>query len=240
VTDWSLDPAEYRKFFAQAGYRERHAAYYPTNIHEKSLEHFIAQKLLGLSESDTYVDVASEHSPVPEIYGRLYGCSTYAQDLSYPPGLHGTRIGGSAAAMPVTAGFATKMALHCSFEHFEGTADAGFVRECARVLAPGGVAVVVPLYLNDVYAVQTNPVTSLLSPVPFEEDAIVCCDRKWKNRHARFYDARHLHKLLADNAAGLTCSVFRILNPDAVHPSCYAWFALRIVKPTAGGAKTPA
>jgi hypothetical protein len=227
----SIDSNEYRDFFLKAEYPQRYPSYYPSNIIEKSLEHFIAQKLLSLSPDDVYIDIASEHSPVPEIYSRLYGCHTYAQDLSYKPGLHGKRIGGDAASMPVPNGYANKMALHCSFEHFEGDSDIGFIRECSRVLSDGGAAIVVPLYLNDVYAILTDPIMSVLAFIPFEDDAILFCAKNYRNRHGRFYDPRHLRTRIIQNNTGLRIKVIHIINCKSIHNSCYAHFALLIEKP---------
>src|SRR5262245_40410405 len=129
VVDYEIDSGDYRHYFAAARYSEDYPHYYPGCIFEKSLEHYLAARLLGLKSDDVYIDVASEHSPVPEIYSRLFGARTYKQDLACPPGLKGRTIGGNAASMPVPDGFASKMALHCSFEHFEGASDIGFVIE---------------------------------------------------------------------------------------------------------------
>lgn len=123
VREVRVSPAEYHDYVERAGYRTRYSSYYPSNRAEKALEHFLAQRLLNLTSADVYIDVASERSPVPEIYQRLFGCRTYAQDLEYPGGINGGLIGGDAAAMPVPDGFATALGLHCSFEHFEGDSD---------------------------------------------------------------------------------------------------------------------
>lgn len=234
IRDLVVQPSEYRSYIEAAGYRERYPVYYPNHFPEKSLEHFIAAKLLELGPDDVYIDVASEESPVPEIYQRLFGCRTYAQDLSYPRGVAGRRIGGDAAAMPLPEGFATKMALHCSFEHFEGDSDRGFISECGRVLAPDGAVAIVPLYLNSCYAIQTDPAVAGPGGVHFERDAVLHCARRWRNRHGRFYDSEHLyHRLVRDQAHRLRFEVVRMVNLEGIHPSCYARFALVIRKPNA-------
>jgi hypothetical protein len=71
----------------------------------------------------------------------------YRQDLSFPEGIVGNVIGGDTADMPVRDAFANKMALHCSFEHFENGSDIGFIREASRVLRNPGKLIIVPLYL---------------------------------------------------------------------------------------------
>lgn len=118
-----IDITAYNEYHHRAEYKSRYPSYYPGNLHEKSLEHFLSLNLLGIREQDVFVDLASECSPLPEIVGRFYGCKCYSQDIMYPEGIIGNRIGGDACAIPVTDGFFTKAALTCSLEHFEGMAD---------------------------------------------------------------------------------------------------------------------
>lgn len=229
AVEMRIDAGEYREFFERAGYLKNYPRYYPKNIREKSLEHFIAAKLLALKKGDVYVDIASEASPVPEIYGRLYGLKAYRQDLSYPVGLNGDRIGGDASRMPVPGGFADKMALHCSFEHFEGGKDTDFIREASRVLKGGGRCAIVPLYLFERYAIQTDP--GACWGVKFEEGVPVYCARGWANRHGRFYDAAHLKSRVLDNLGEMKYTLYRIVNAREIDTSCYARFALLLEKP---------
>lgn len=228
VEDITVDPVKYRKYFESADYLGRYPKYYPWNIKEKSLEHFVASELLGLNKEDVYIDIASENSCVPAVYGALFGCKSYAQDLSFPKGLHGDRIGGSAANMPVPDGFATKMALHCSLEHFEEDADMDFIKESSRVLKKGGRCCIVPLYLFDRYAIQTDPGVS--NKEDFEKDAVVYCAKGWNNRHGRFYDPEHLKSRIIDNLKETSFNIFRITNAKEIDSSCYARFALLFEK----------
>jgi len=230
VTISSIDKEEYNNFFTKAGYTVRYPRYYPNSIIEKSLEHFIAQKILALSPSDTYIDIASQNSPAPEIYCRLYGCKAYAQDMSYKPGVNGNKIGGDAASMPIPDGFASKMALHCSFEHFEDNSDIGFIKECSRVLCFGGVAVIVPLYLNNHYAISTDPAMNAFSTINFDGDAVVVASRGWMNRHGRAYDPKHLKSRVVKAGVGLTFEVVHLINPKEIHCTCYVNYAMVIKK----------
>lgn len=231
VRELTLNPVEYRSYFNQAEYTKRYPNYYDFNLPEKSLEHYIAATLLELTSSDVYIDIASEHSPVPEIYHRLFGSKTYRQDLAYPLGLNGDKIGGDAAAMPVPDGFADKMALHCSFEHFEGDADTRFIREIHRVLKSGGRVCFAPIYLYDTYAILTDPAVAAAQHVSFEDDALVFCKPGWGNRHGRFYDVAHLVQRVASQLNDMRLVIYRITNAKEVDPSCYIQFAAVITKP---------
>lgn len=231
VEEFWVDADDYRRYFSEAGYVEDFPSYYSFNLPEKSLEHYIAAQLLAFRKDDIYIDVASEGSPVPQIYTKLFGATSYRQDLAYPPGLNGSLIGGDAAHMPVPDSFASKMALHCSLEHFEGTSDIGFIQEVGRVLRPGGSVCIVPLYLAEQYSIQTDPIVSVPAQVEFEADAIIHAASGWNNRHGRFYDPEHLVDRIAQNLNGLQLKLFRLKNVRQVDPTCYAQFAALITKP---------
>jgi hypothetical protein len=231
VHPYAIDVAGYQAYLDQAAYKEKHPGYAPNNLPEKSLEHYIAAQLLNLRPDDVYIDIASSYAPTSKIYNRLFGCTTYRQDLVFPEGLNSDTIGSNAANMPVPDGFASKMALHCSFEHFEGNSDIDFIKEAHRVLRSGGAICIIPLYLFDKYAIQTDPHVSVPAGVQFEDDATIFCHPTWKNRHGRFYDPAHLMSRIHNHLSGMTMTVYRITNAKAVDPSCYMKFAALIAKP---------
>jgi SAM-dependent methyltransferase len=231
VVEYRIDQGDYRKYYLEGRYQEEFPDYYAFNLPEKSMEHYLAAKFLDLSPGEVYIDIASEHSPVPEIYTRLFGVKSYRQDLSYPAGLHGDMIGGDAANMPIPAEFADKMALHCSFEHFEGDSDIRFVLETARVLKPGGAVCFVPLYLHEEHAVVTDPAVAASSDVTFDSNATIYCVPGWGNRHGRFYGPEDLSRRIIQNLKGLFPVLYHISNSKDIDSSCYARFAMLITKP---------
>jgi len=231
VVEYRIDPDGYRKYYNAAGYGKKFPDYYAFNLPEKSLEHYIAADLLDLEPGEIYIDIASEHSPVPGIYKRLFGVNCYRQDLSYPAGVHGDKIGGDAAKMPIPAEFADKMGLHCSFEHFEGDSDIRFIHEIARVLKPGGAVCFVPFCLHEEHAVMTDPVIAASSDIPFDSNATIYCVPGWGNRHGRFYAPEDLQRRIVQNLHGLFPVLYRISNSVDIDSSCYAKFAMLITKP---------
>jgi len=201
IENLNVDEKEFSKYLERASY-SKYPNYYGGGNNEdfpkKAVQHFLAAKLLRLSDRDVYIDIASSNSPVSEIYQRLYGCKTYNQDLMFPEGIHGTTIGGDASNIPVPDGFATKMALHCSLEHFERDSDIRFMVEAQRVLRNTGKLCVIQLYLFQTYAVLTNPLYAKRN-TPFDSDAVIYCSQNWFNRHGRFYDAAHLVSRIRNN-----------------------------------------
>jgi SAM-dependent methyltransferase len=227
LTPLEVNAADYADYYQRAGYDARYPDYYAGNRPEKTLEHFLCLQLLQLQKSDVFVDLASEHSPLPEIVDRFIGCASYSQDIMYPEGVHGRQIGGDACAMPVPAGFATKAALTCSIEHFEGDADRRLFVELARVLAPGGKVCVIPFYLYHEPAAQTDPTYSAVHPVPFDADARVFAAEGWGNRHGRFYSPRSFLERIAEPVADrFLFDYFWIRNASELHPGNYVRFAL--------------
>ena len=145
----------------------------------------------------------------------------------YPPGISGDRIGGNACEMPVPDRFASKVALTCSLEHFEGIEDRKLFFELARVLRPGGKACVVPLYMYTVPANQTDPTVSVPNDIAFDSDVTVYCAEKWGNRFGRFYSVEtFMERIYVPTRDLFDFEVFRIINPTEVDPTIYARFAL--------------
>ncbi len=226
VVDFKIDIDDFRRYLENAGYT-RFLRYYnggtAKNFCEKALEHYLAAKVLGLSVTDVYIDVASSYSPVAEIYHRLFGCKTYRQDMIFPKGLKDDLIGGDACDMPIQDGFATKIALHCSFEHFEQDSDIRFIREANRVLKEGGKLCILPLYVSDEYAILTDPASLPKKGINFDSDAKLYCIRNWGERHARYYDPSHLVSRIINNSS-LMLTIYVVKNAKEVDNTCYVRF----------------
>lgn len=223
---YEVDIAGYKEYFNRAEYLTKYSDYYPGNQVEKSLEHYLGLCLLNLNEKDIFVDLASENSPIPEIYHRLTEATAFSQDIMYPPGINGNQIGGDACSMPVADGFASKAALTCSIEHFEGDADTRLFVELSRVLKPGGILFVCPFYIYTEAATQTDPQVSLASNVNFDEGTTIYCAERWGNRHARFYSPRSFKERIMNPVKDrFKFDFYYLKNAPQVDASVYARFA---------------
>jgi hypothetical protein len=230
IDDYPVDVGDYQKYFQSAQYKEKYSNNYPHNLTEKSLEHYIAAKLLEINEKDVYIDIAAKDSPVAEIFRKLFGAETFRQDISYTSGFKGNLIGGDAANMPVPDHFANKVGLYGSFEHFEGDSDIVLIREATKVLKPGGSACIIPLSLAQEYSIVTDPVIAVSQNVAFEDKAVVCCVKGFNNRFGRFYDPDTLKSRIQSNLGGVSLKIFKITNAN-FDPSCYVQFAALLTKP---------
>lgn len=129
---------------------------------EKVLEHWIAAKLLGLFDAgadNVYVDVGAGGSPWAEILRDRVNLSAYAVDLW---------IGDAFKHLPYyrvedathtdfNESSVSAASLHCSYEMFGRDDDMHLIDELARVLKPGGRAVILPLYMHTHYCAYSTP-----------------------------------------------------------------------------------
>ncbi len=230
---FKIDRANFEAFRAAARYGLR--PYYEyglqPNAIEKYLEHYVSTQLLALEkgQSHVYIDLAANDSPMTEIVTDLYGIRSFRQDITYPAGVRGNSIGGDACQLPLPDGFATRLTLHCSFEHFEGDRDVRFLREAMRILRPGGRLCILPLYLANAYHILTNPLLDL-SGLVFEADAAVHCGQDISVRYARYYDVPHLMSRIAANRGSLGMTLYEVTNAQDVHQDCDLRFSLLFQK----------
>ena len=228
VVDLKIDVNDYKRYIEKADYHKIQSFYGVAgkrNIFaEKTLQHYLAAKLLKLNNNDIYIDIANAYSPASEIYHNLYGCKVFSQDLIFKEGIHGNKIGGDASNMPVPDAFATSMGLHCSFEHFEQNADINFIKEAGRVLKPGGKMCILPLYLYKEYIILTDPTVLPKGGIPFESDAMLHCAKGYGNRHGRVYDIPHLITRIVNNLNDLKLTIYVVQNEKEVDSSCEVKF----------------
>jgi len=221
-----VDVADYQHFTKTARYQERWPAYFPKNLAEKSLEHYLAIRLLQPTRHDRFMDVAAGNSPLAEIVEELVGCEAYAQDLIFPSGVHGRYVGGDACSLPFPAGTVSKVALTCSFEHFECDADIRLFAELSRVLCAGGKVVIIPLYLNSYHAIQVDP-DAYCDSLEVDPFSVIHLAPGWGNRYGRFYSPQSLlERIIQRFSNAFQFQLWRLVNTDALSPAIYARWLL--------------
>ena len=201
---------------------------------KKLLEYFVSLELLDIQKEDVVIDVASEWSIFPDVLRKLTGATVYQQDLIYPPGIHDQWIGGNAAHMPLPDEFADKLVLHNAFEHFEGNADTEFILEAWRLLKPGGVLCILPLYLAEEYHILTDPLVKRRN-VAWDEGAKIVERPWWHNRFGRFYDTQSFNQrvLTVANNIGFQPTIHHVTNIKEVLAQSDMHFILILRKPVA-------
>jgi len=202
-------------------------------FHEKALEHYVGAQLLELRSDDVLIDVAASTSPWQELSERMYGCQAYSLDLAFPAGVRGKKIGADATRMPVPDGWASKLALHCAFEVFEGTADMAFIAEAERVLRADGRMVILPLYLHDTYHIDSSPLSDRRG-LDYEEARRVWRDDGWIVRFSRKYSVDSFVERVVSRLRSMKLKIVRIENEQDVGAACYLKYAALFEKADAG------
>jgi hypothetical protein len=226
VYDYYVHRDDYLNYIKSVNYNDNYIDYYSGNLTEKSLEHFIALKLLDLWETDLVIDIASENSPVCEIFNRLNGCKCYAQDIMFEKGLHGNKIGSDVSSIPIPDNYFTKALATCSIEHFEGNSDIGFMHEIKRILMPNGKIVILPLYLHTKPCIISDPKHAIPGNVSFDEGTTIYCVENWGNRFGRFYSPETLFDRLIKDHSQMHFKVFFLKNYHEIDESIYLRFIL--------------
>jgi hypothetical protein len=158
VHDYAPSPASFKAFQAEdwfsAGY---HGGIQGGVWDEKVLEHWIASERLGLmgyGPDDVFVDVAATTSPWVQRLRERKGLAAYAIDIDGvgPAYRHLPYYRKEDATQTTFPDASVRGAsLHCAYEMFVGENDTRFLPEAARILTPGGKAVILPLYMHTHY-----------------------------------------------------------------------------------------
>jgi SAM-dependent methyltransferase len=222
------------------------AGYFPSDYHggtdgevwdEKLLEHWIAAERLGLmtySPSDIYVDVAAGSSPWVQALRARHGMVAFAVDRS-PIGAAFRAFDYYRCEDATATSFADAsvrgVSLHCAYEMFGGDDDIGLLRELARILQPGGKAVILPLYLHREYCAYSTP--EYFGKGYADADAVEYVRTDCLGiPSSRKYDVSKLRSRILDTLAALGME-YRILvlrNQPALGRGVYCHFILEISK----------
>ena len=146
-------PAIVQKYVAQPAGRD----------HKKLVEFFVSYRLTEQAGTGTILDAAGQNPDYLQIIRELLLPSRcILNDIVIPDtsttGIEYLKSSADSIAVPDLS--VDRIACHHSFEHFRGNADMGFCAEIQRILAVGGVAVIVPIFISIRYWEVRNIPTS--------------------------------------------------------------------------------
>lgn len=142
-----------------AEYLPEHHAIAPELLNKKKIELFLSCQLAQADRASAILDAAGGKYTY---LARLRAPRRYLQDRFIQPSLrerltpHVCCICSDVRALPLADGTLDAIVCHHAFEHFVGDTDTAFIRECVRLLRPGGRLVVVPVFIADAYMEITN------------------------------------------------------------------------------------
>lgn len=236
--DYAPPPAEFHAFQAEN--------WFPADYHgglnsgvwdEKLLEHWISSERLGVMNyppQDIYVDIAAAGSPWAQALRERKKVNAFAIDLceivqAYRH-LDYYRVENATATSFADASVAGA-SLHCAYEMFMGGDDIKLIGELARILKPGGKAVILPLYMHTHYCAYSTPEyfgKGYSDPAAKEYVRLDCSGVP----SSRKYDAAKLKQRVLDPivAAGLHYRLLVLRNKTDFGKGIYCHFILEIEK----------
>ncbi|XPV75573.1 MAG: class I SAM-dependent methyltransferase [Desulfovibrio sp.] len=220
---------EYMSSFDDIYSKTNYAASGEAVLYEKCLEHYLSLQFCEkLDENAVLLDVANAGSCFPTVIQRMSPCNIIANDLVFRKGVffHAGKVwrfGGSAGDLPFAEKSVDLITVHCALEMFQGNHDMEFFSEAQRVLKPGGVLVIIPLYMHEHHIVyrDSNCTGDDLPEVP--ANATLVHRKNFYNvSFARVYNVRQFVDRLVSPFNNLDTTIYEIANGSAVHPSIYA------------------
>ncbi len=237
VEEMRVDPADFEVWRRSVPGLDRFYRSFGDMHIEKCLEHYLVDRLLGLSSGDRYIDVASAGSPWAGAL-RTRGVEAYRLDLIYPEGVHGREIGACATATGLPEWFATALSTQCAFELFHGQTDLGFLHEAGRILAPGGRLAVLPLYLDDAYFLLQSPYALPPAGSAEPDAAVAWRDDRFRAPYSRHYSpeafARAIFERLPPELDARVYAVSNLEELMELYPGqrIYCFYVLHATKNT--------
>lgn len=204
---------------------------------EKLLEHWIAAERLGLMNygpTDTYVDVAAGGSPWAKTLRDRFDITAFAIDLSEVgiayKDLPFYRME-NATATTFSDASVNGASLQCAYEMFMGNDDTNLLEELARILKPGGKAIIVPLYMHTHYCAYSTSEHYGKGNSDALAQEYVCID--WNGiPSARFYDAKELVRRVLEpiERLGMRYQLFALRNKADFGKNIYCHFILEVIR----------
>jgi hypothetical protein len=238
IFEYAPDPRNFEAFQA--------AEYFPFDYHggrncpvwnEKLFEHWIAAERLGLAQygqQDIYVDIAAGGSPWAKALRSTYPLQAYAIDLSLEGSdykdlpYYRVENGTSSSFQDASVNGAS---LQCAFEMFMGGDDIGLIREFARILKPGGKAVILPLYMHTHYCAYASPRYYGKGYCDAGAKEYIC--RDWDTiPSARYYDTEAFKRRILETieCLGMQYRILVLRNKKSFGDNIYCHFILEIIR----------
>jgi len=203
---------------------------------EKIMEHYIAYRLLGLSEygrDDLYVDVAAACSPWARILRERLRMQAFAIDVNISASYRHLNYYRSEDATRTSFPDSSVrgISLQCAYEMFTGDADIDLIKEMHRILRPGGRAVIAPLYMHTHYCCYSSP--ECWGRGYADKDATEYIHRQSRSvSSSRKYNVQKLQErvLGAISQLGMGYRVHILRNREELSPEIYCHFILEITK----------
>lgn len=203
IEKYKIDELKYWNFEKQLGFDVFYRKGIWPRYERKIAEYFIAYNFLGLDRVKgkrdfVYIDGAASSSPWAKWLRDNLEIKSYAVDINKPVTNSNIYIQADITQLPFNDESVDAISLQSALETFPGNVDIEFIKECGRVLKPGGKCVIVPLYLNSEYVNAYGP--SYYRKTRAEKQAIKYYRFDYNMPFTRLLDVKNLKSRICDIA----------------------------------------
>lgn len=159
IVERAIDASEFESWYQTYDYEKLFPEYCKTYtdknlLKKKAFEHWLSIKETEDAEGGDFLDVGCATSPFhqleeildPGTNNRVFRVDLPLPEYGFHAGVNGNVIGCTADQIPLEDESVARIYSHNAIEHFEGPAYIGLFREAARLLKPGGVIYICPLF----------------------------------------------------------------------------------------------
>lgn len=238
IKDYTIDSSTFHEFVKVVNFPEEyHGGKNSAVWYEKLIEHYIAYDLLGIKSfmsNDIYIDIAACGSPWAKILREDFEKNSYAIDLEIPSQYKELDyyMIQDATVTNFDDSSVKGVSLQCAYEMFVNNKDMDFINELYRILAPGGKAVICPLYMHKEYCFYYSP--------EYHKSVKSICDNNhyYLNIYAqgvpasRKYNVEKLYERVLDKilSLGMRYQVLVLRNKSELSNDIYCHFILEITR----------
>ena len=240
--NFALDNAEFDRYIKNIDLL--FPIFYHANTNDryvrKIMEYYFTEKFLNFSmysKDDIYIDAGCSTTPwvfyLREKRGiNAFGLGLHVDNLpeEYKKWYY---LGENVTRTTFPDNSVTGISMQSSFECLLKNGDMEFIKECARILRPGGKVVISPLYLTEKYisAVSMDKYHQHNKDEDQEEYVRFDC---MGMRRANHYDIPHLKSRILDNAEsmGMEYVIYILANCDVPaydFPHCFSYMKFILV-----------
>lgn len=220
VEDIKIDKNEYECFEKDFGLVKFPLPKDP-RYDRKVAEYYLVHSILNFKEIKTnmgmgykYIDAACLNSPWAEWLENKYNITAYNVDLNIPMYKREHFIQADVTKLPFADSSIDAISMQSALELLPKDLDSRFIKECGRVLKTGGVAVILPIYLNrTAYSVYGKSYYKGATP---EKGSIKCARFDYNTEFTRLYSVKTFKERIINKALdnGMDYIVYYIMNQD--------------------------